>query len=198
MPRLERRHHLTSADICMFCWLRAARRKENMCSVPHHNSQCFGKTPHYLATALHNYRPPPLASNKFIMRFTLSSFCAFHAYQFCLPVSLCVYSYFGFSHPQTSHANIIMQDIPPSSFFGRYQSVYCNSNLMTTCMHILTVFYVKSVTRWESGCSIAIPAAWVAGGLLSGKRSGRCNCCPTCKGCIYRIYRLVCTTYVGP
>jgi hypothetical protein len=29
----------------MFCGLRAARRKENMRSVPHRNSQCFGKPP---------------------------------------------------------------------------------------------------------------------------------------------------------
>ena len=169
IPHVERRHHMTSADRCMYCGLRAARRKENMWSGPHHNSQRFGKTLRCLATAFHNYRPPPTAPKQSITHFTLSSFCTFHAHQFSHSVSLCVYSYFDFSHPQTPNANTIPQEIPPSSFFRRYQSVYCNSNLMTSCVHVLTVLYVTRVTWWESGCSRGITYALVTGGLLHVK-----------------------------
>jgi len=130
-------------------------------SVFRENSTLFGNG----VTQVPLQPPPPhhRASKKFILHFTLSSFCAFHAYKFCHSVSLYVYSYFDFSHPQTSHANIITQDIPPSSFFRRYQSVYCNSNLMTSCMHILPVFYVTRVTWRESGCSRAITSALLPG-----------------------------------
>ena len=196
---------MTSAERRMFCGLLAVRRKENMWLDPHHNSQCFGKTPHCLVTALHitlhtphHNLTAPLANKKCILHFTFSSFCAFRAYQFCHSVSLCFYSYFDFSHPQTAHADIITQKIHPFSFFRRYQSVYCNSNLTTSCMHILTLLNITRLARWESGCSGAIRAALVAGGLLHGKTAGKCNCCPVCKGCtnIYRIYWCVCTTYV--